>query len=169
MHLPQYKLCARRAKLAFEMKFHLNFHRVSWPRRRTLTNGSDVKYRGVEATMRARVCVKQLESNWAVLMEIPFFFAVKFKQFKENSTSYFNILCMWNCCLWNCEACSGGREDVDWLWRHKRTLLDQSEVSHCEVLQNPRQFGFVVEDVDPRVKETRISGISLVLRAFEWY
>ena len=30
--------------LAFVVKFYLDFHRVTRPRRRTLTNGSDVKY-----------------------------------------------------------------------------------------------------------------------------
>ena len=44
MHLSQHKLCTRETELALELKFYLDFHRVTWPLRRTLTNGSDVKY-----------------------------------------------------------------------------------------------------------------------------
>ena len=44
MHLPKRKLCTRKMELALEVKFYLDFHRVTRPWRRTLTNGSDVKY-----------------------------------------------------------------------------------------------------------------------------
>ena len=38
------KLCTRKTEFALEVKFYLDFHRVTQPWRRTLTNGSDVKY-----------------------------------------------------------------------------------------------------------------------------
>ena len=44
MHLSQHKLCTRKMELAFEVKYDLDFHWVTRPWRRTLTNGSDVKY-----------------------------------------------------------------------------------------------------------------------------
>ena len=44
MYLSQHKLCTRKIELALELKFYLDFHWVSRPWRRTLTNGSDVKY-----------------------------------------------------------------------------------------------------------------------------
>ena len=44
MHLWQHKLCTRKMELALEGKFCLDFHWVSRPWWRTLTNGSDVKY-----------------------------------------------------------------------------------------------------------------------------
>ena len=37
-------VCTRRTAFAFEMKCCLDFHRVTWPWWRPLTNGSDVKY-----------------------------------------------------------------------------------------------------------------------------
>ena len=42
MHLWQHELCTRKTELALEMKFYHDFHWVTWPWRRTLTNGSDV-------------------------------------------------------------------------------------------------------------------------------
>ena len=44
MHLPQHKSRPRKTELALEMKSYLDFHRVSWSWRPTLTNGSDVNY-----------------------------------------------------------------------------------------------------------------------------
>ena len=44
MHLSQHKLCTRKMGLALEVKLDLDFHGVTRPWRRTLTNGSDVKY-----------------------------------------------------------------------------------------------------------------------------
>ena len=44
MHLPQHTLCTRKMELALEVKFPLDFHWVTRPWWRTLTNGSDVKY-----------------------------------------------------------------------------------------------------------------------------
>ena len=44
MHLSQHKLCTRKMELALEVKFYLDFHWVTRPWRRTLTNGSDVIY-----------------------------------------------------------------------------------------------------------------------------
>ena len=38
------KLSTRKTELALEVKFHLDFHRVTRPWQRTLTNGSDFKY-----------------------------------------------------------------------------------------------------------------------------
>ena len=44
MHLSQRKLCTRKMELALEGKSYLDFNWVARPWRRTLTNGSDVKY-----------------------------------------------------------------------------------------------------------------------------
>ena len=43
MHLSQRKLCTRKMELALEVKFHLEFHWVTRPWRRTLANGRDVE------------------------------------------------------------------------------------------------------------------------------
>ena len=43
-YLSQHKLCTRKMELAIEMKFYLDFHWVTHPWRRRLTNGSDIKY-----------------------------------------------------------------------------------------------------------------------------
>ena len=43
MHLSQHKLCGTRGtELLLEVKFYLDFHRVTQPWRQTLTNGTDV-------------------------------------------------------------------------------------------------------------------------------
>ena len=44
MHLSQHELCTRKMELALEVKFYLNYHWAARPWRRTLTNGSDIKY-----------------------------------------------------------------------------------------------------------------------------
>ena len=44
MHLSQQKSCTRKMELVLEVKFYLDFHWVTGPWWRTLTNGSDVKY-----------------------------------------------------------------------------------------------------------------------------
>ena len=43
MHFSHLNSAQRKTELALEMKFYLDFHRVTWPWRRILTNGSDVK------------------------------------------------------------------------------------------------------------------------------
>ena len=43
MYLSQHNLCIRKMELALEVKFDLDFHWVTHPWQRTLTNGSDVK------------------------------------------------------------------------------------------------------------------------------
>ena len=49
MRLSQHQLCTREMELALEVILYFNFHWVTRPWRRTLTNGSDVKtyFRGV--------------------------------------------------------------------------------------------------------------------------
>ena len=44
MRLSQHKLCTWKMELALAVKFYLDFHWITRPWRRTLTNGSDVKY-----------------------------------------------------------------------------------------------------------------------------
>ena len=44
MYLSQHTLCTRKTELALEVEFYLDFHRVTRPWQRILTNGSDFKY-----------------------------------------------------------------------------------------------------------------------------
>ena len=72
MHLSQRKLSAR--PLALELEFRLDFHRVTWPWRATLTNGSDVKYTFLCVVVWLFLCSfsHSSSSNWVMFRFVCF-------------------------------------------------------------------------------------------------